>query len=164
MQKDDHQHRFRGLNWQFSWVLVNLCFAGIKQEKSQRGPTRRTKKHILCGNQLEKTLEDTRRRPTDGGPIWHRAWPVSHPRAHLSAAFVRRSSTTLRIAFMSLIKVGLIRGLWFVAPAYINSHVPPEAKAPWNPNSYSLIRINWEGSHKRINLSRASIQEKISPH
>jgi hypothetical protein len=48
---------------------VNLCFAGIKQEKSQKGPTRRTKKHILRGNQLEKTLEDTRRRPSMGGPL-----------------------------------------------------------------------------------------------
>jgi hypothetical protein len=44
-----------------------MCFPGIKQEKGANYQGRRAKKHIPCGNQVEKNLEDKRNHSTQGG-------------------------------------------------------------------------------------------------
>jgi hypothetical protein len=146
---------------------VNLCFAGIKQEKSPRWSTCRTKNHIPPWPQVEKTLEDMRRQGTEGGA--HLAggqvsW--SHPRSIdlwvpcVSLRFYVVSSTTLGFASSPLIKVSLIRGLQCIPPAYISSTVPPGLEHPQSYvetlsllyNQETLDRIKSQGFKRRLVL------------
>jgi hypothetical protein len=46
MHKKDHQHRLRGLNRQFSRVLVNLVFSRVIPENQQGGPKRQIKPRL----------------------------------------------------------------------------------------------------------------------
>jgi hypothetical protein len=76
----------------------------------------RVKSIFHHGTQVKKNLEDTRRRPTEGGPIWNR--PRSAPCFYVSF------STALGFASSPLIQVGLIRGLWFIPSGYISKALP----------------------------------------
>jgi hypothetical protein len=44
-------------------------------------------------------------------------------------AFYVGTSTTLGFASSPLIEVGLIRGFWFIPPAYINKPYPPRERS-----------------------------------
>jgi hypothetical protein len=140
---------------------VNHCFPCIKQEKTQRYGGYRAKKHI-------PTIWEGV--PPNAGPTWHSARSADLASrladlgmAHLSVDFAQWSSTASRIASHPLFQVGLIWGLTFIPPAYISRTLPPGSDHPKNANSYSLVRISWEGSHERINLSRAAFKRRLVP-
>jgi hypothetical protein len=117
----------------------------------------------LCG----KTLEVSRRQITEGarGPsMWSQAapppcWPACGTHGSASPSYVgspppprmhlRHSSSQ----FDPRAHVA--------PPAYISSPVPPSLEPSWNPNSYSLVRINWDGSHERINLLEPAIKRRL---
>jgi hypothetical protein len=146
---------------------MNLCFAGIKQEKSLRWTTCQTKNHIPPWPQVKKILENTRRQATKGGA--HQAFTQvgrPHPRSadpsgsHLSASFTSRFSTALGFSSSSLIKVSLIRGLWCIPPAYISRTLPPGLEHPqsWVEslslpyNQETLDRIKSQAFKRRLVL------------
>jgi hypothetical protein len=92
----------------FWWICVS---AGVYQEKEVRYQEHQGKKHISLQNQVEKDLEDTRRRPTEAGATWKPPRSTDPSGSHLSASSASRFSTALWFASSPLIKVGLIWGL-----------------------------------------------------
>ena len=85
MHENDHQHRLRGLIWQFSWVLVNLYFLqGLSRKPSWR--TEMSDLIVLIHSEnnprkFQKTWEDSTPKRKERR---HQVGPAA-PRVHMLA-------------------------------------------------------------------------------
>jgi hypothetical protein len=79
---------------------------------------------------VKKDLEDTRRQTLEGGTHLE-VTQVGRPRGSpVSLGLHTLCSTALGFQSPPLFQVGLIKGLWFIPPAYINrAHPPPEERS-----------------------------------
>jgi hypothetical protein len=84
----------------FWWICVSI---GVYQKKEANIKDVGVKS-ISPRNQVEKDLEDTRRRPTEWGPTWKPPRSADPRGSHLSASSASRFSAALGFASSPLIR------------------------------------------------------------
>jgi hypothetical protein len=139
----------------------SVFLAGFIQKTTKRDLFVKGNFRIALRHQRGKDLEGTKRQTTEAWANWPWKWagrPATEPKwAHLAMSVPYR----LRVCIYAILSSRFnprahdgCSGLYKQASA----HLP---KASWNPNSYPIVRINWEASHERIILLEPTIKRRL---